>query len=383
MEEKKTNVSTSDADQVSSFIKSLGGAKNIYSYLKTKKININIESIYKWKNNGIPHRYLLYIKELADNQDVIIPGNIFPENIRSVNNKADIISSIDNNIKGYRIPILIVLLAFIIVLLQFLYFQNDRKAVNEKILKLENLTLLFKTHDYDKKLDSINNFINDQIVLNKQYSSEIKNAYSLNIINTKKIKELEKNIGISFNNNNKIQNSKLSSFNTTLINLIVLKDNIKFSIPNLSNINLINDYFSRIKTPENITLALLNLNSLSKINLKSHVQLVEEITPLLIDLNKENSNKKVSNKINILTYLKNMIKISKISKISNTEFMYNNKITSNIINNLNSHNYDYILNEFKTVNNNVKLNEWLESINSLNILINSLDNIINWLIYKG
>ena len=380
MEEKKTNVSTSDADQVSSFIKSLGGAKNIYSYLKTKKININIESIYKWKNNGIPHRYLLYIKELADNQDVIIPGNIFPENIRSVNNKADIISSIDNNIKGYRIPILIVLLAFIIVLLQFLYFQNDRKAVNEKILKLENLTLLFKTHDYDKKLDSINNFINDQIVLNKQYSSEIKNAYSLNIINTKKIKELEKNIGISFNNNNKIQNSKLSSFNTTLINLIVLKDNIKFSIPNLSNINLINDYFSRIKTPENITLALLNLNSLSKINLKSHVQLVEEITPLLIDLNKENSNKKVSNKINILTYLKNMIKIS---KISNTKFMYNNKITSNIINNLNSHNYDYILNEFKTVNNNVKLNEWLESINSLNILINSLDKIINWLIYKG
>ncbi len=380
MEEKKTNVSTSDADQVSSFIKSLGGAKNIYSYLKTKKININIESIYKWKNNGIPHRYLLYIKELADNQDVIIPGNIFPENIRSVNNKADIISSIDNNIKGYRIPILIVLLAFIIVLLQFLYFQNDRKAVNEKILKLENLTLLFKTHDYNKKLDSINNFINDQIVLNKQYSSEIKNAYSLNIINTKKIKELEKNIGISFNNNNKIQNSKLSSFNTTLINLIVLKDNIKFSIPNLSNINLINDYFSRIKTPENITLALLNLNSLSKINLKSHVQLVEEITPLLIDLNKENSNKKVSNKINILTYLKNMIKIS---KISNTEFIYNNKITSNIINNLNSHNYDYILNEFKTVNNDVKLNEWLESINSLNILINSLDNIINWLIYKG
>jgi len=380
MEEKKTNVSTSDADQVSSFIKSLGGAKNIYSYLKTKKININIESIYKWKNNGIPHRYLLYIKELADNQDVIIPGNIFPENIRSVNNKADIISSIDNNIKGYRIPILIVLLAFIIVLLQFLYFQNDRKAVNEKILKLENLTLLFKTHDYDKKLASINNFINDQIVLNKQYSSEIKNAYSLNIINTKKIKELEKNIGISFNNNNKIQNSKLSSFNTTLINLIVLKDNIKFSIPNLSNINLINDHFSRIKTPENITLALLNLNSLSKINLKSHVQLVEEITPLLIDLNKENSNKKVSNKINILTYLKNMIKIS---KISNTEFMYNNKITSNIINNLNSHNYDYILNEFKTVNNDVKLNEWLESINSLNILINSLDKIINWLIYKG
>ena len=43
----------------------------------------------------------------------------------------------------------------------------------------------------------------------------------------------------------------------------------------------------------------------------------------------------------------------------------------------------HILNEFKTVNNNIKLNEWLESINNLNILINSLDKIINWLIYKG
>ncbi|MDB9761551.1 hypothetical protein OAC06_01925 [Alphaproteobacteria bacterium] len=380
MEEKKTIVAASDADQVSSFIKSLGGAKNIYSYLKTKKINVNIESIYKWKNNGIPHRYLLYIKELADNQGVRIPGNIFPENISSVNNKADIIFRIGNNIKGYRIPILTVLFAFIIVLLQFLYFQNDKKVVNAKILKLENLTLLFKTHDYDKKLDSINNFINDQIVLNKQYSSEIKKNYSLNITNNNKIKELEKNIGISFNNNNKIQNSKLNSFNTTLINLIVLKDNIKFSIPNLSNINLINNYFSHVKTPEDITLALLNLNNLSKINLKSHVQLVEEITPLLIDLNKKNSNKKENNKVNILTYLKNMIKIS---KISNNELIYNNKITSNIINNLNSHNYDYILNEFKTVNNNMKLNEWLESINNLNILIISLDNIINWLVYKG
>ena len=83
MEEKKTNISASDVDKVSSFTESLGGAKSIYNYLKSKNVNINIESIYKWKNNGIPHKYLLHIKELADKQNAIIPKNIFPENIAS------------------------------------------------------------------------------------------------------------------------------------------------------------------------------------------------------------------------------------------------------------------------------------------------------------
>ena len=73
----------------------------------------------------------------------------------------------------------------------------------------------------------------------------------------------------------------------------------------------------------------------------------------------------------------------KISKINNNDFMNKQIIGSNIINNLNSYNYDYILNEFKSINNNIKMNEWLEGINNLNILIISLDNIINWLIYKG
>ena len=58
-------------------------------------------------------------------------------------------------------------------------------------------------------------------------------------------------------------------------------------------------------------------------------------------------------------------------------------IESNIINSLNSYNYEYILNKFKSVKNNNELNIWLKNINDLNILITSLDNIINWLIYKG
>ena len=372
MEENKPNISTSGDDKIPSFIKSLGGAKAIYSYLRSKKIHINIESIYKWKNNGIPHRYLLYIKELANNQNVSMPKNIFP-----VNSNADIISSMETNrknMKGYRTPILIILLSLTFIILQFLYFQNHRDKIDEKILKLENAASSFKAHDYDKKLDSINNFIKDQTILKKQHLSDIKNLYNLSAINKNKLKDLKKNIDLPLNDSNKIQSSKINNFNTILINLIVLKESIKFSIPNLSNINLINNYFSRIKTPDDITLSISNINNLSKTNLKSHKQLVEEILPLLININNNNDDR-----VNILSYLKKLIKVSKVNnKLINKEI-----IKSNIINNLDDHNYSYILNEFKSVNNNIKLNEWLENINNLNILFMSLDNVINWLIYKG
>jgi hypothetical protein len=383
MEEQKPNISALDADKISFFIKSLGGVKAIYSYLKSKNVNINIESIYKWKNNGIPYRYLLYIKELSNKKNINIPENIFPANIGSLNNKAEKISSMESNrknIKGYRIPILIILLFLIIIILQFLYHHNNKKAINEKIIKLENLTLSFKTHDYDKKLDLINDFIIDQTILKKQHSSDIKSIYSLITTNKNKLKDLEKNIGLSLNNSNKAQNFKLNNFNTTLINLLVLKENIKFSIPNLNNIDLINNYFSHVKTPDDVSLSLLNLNNLSKINLKSHKQLIDEILHLLVNINNENNKKKNINRVNILIYLKNLIKIS---KINNNDLINKKIIGSNIINNINNHNYDYILNDFKSINSNIELNEWLENINNLNILIISLDNIINWLVYKG
>ena len=108
---------------------------------------------------------------------------------------------------------------------------------------------------------------------------------------------------------------------------------------------------------------------------------MEEITFILKDINNKISvNKKDNNKFDILTYLKKLITIT---KINNSELKNKSIIESNIINSLNSYNYEYILNKFKSVKNNNELNIWLKNINDLNILITSLDNIINWLIYKG
>ena len=381
MEEKNDNISVSDASHTLSFIKSLGGAKSIYSFLISKNININIESIYKWKNNGIPHRYLLYIKELADSKSIDIPQDILPNSLTSSKNKTEITSISNNIVKKNIIPMLLVLLFLLILIIQFLYYQSNHKSINQKLLTLENLTALYQNNDYDKKLASINNFIENQTSISKKHSSDIKNMSIATIDNRNKLKDLEKSIRTSLNSKTGTQNPELYNFNSTLIYLIILKENIRFSIPNLSNLGLINNYFSQIVLPDEITLSLLNLNNLSKEELKSHNKLMEEITFILMDINNKISvNKKDNNKFDILTYLKKLITIT---KINNNELKNKSIIESNIINSLNSYNYEYILNKFKSVKNNNELNIWLKNINDLNILITSLDNIINWLIYKG
>jgi len=152
MEEKNDNISVSDASHTLSFIKSLGGAKSIYSFLISKNININIESIYKWKNNGIPHRYLLYIKELADSKSIDIPQDILPNSLTSSKNKTEITSISNNIVKKNIIPMLLVLLFLLILIIQFLYYQSNNKSINQRLLNLENLTALYQNNDYDTKL---------------------------------------------------------------------------------------------------------------------------------------------------------------------------------------------------------------------------------------
>ncbi len=165
------------------------------------------------------------------------------------------------------------------------------------------------------------------------------------------------------------------------MHLMIIKDNIKFSNPNLNNIDLINNYFSKINTTENINLSLKNINNLSKINLKSHKEVGEKISSILININKnENYIPDNNSKINILKYFKKLIRIR---KIDNSVFVDKNNIHTNIINNLAIYNYDYILNEFKSVNNNIELNHWLKDVHNLKILYESLDNIIKWLILRG
>jgi len=386
MEEKKTNISTSYIKNTSSFIKSLGGAKGIYTYLLSKNVNINIDSIYKWKNNGIPHRYLLYIKELADNKGIALPEDIFPNNMVSMIKKTEIISNSDStgeefSKKKNRIILYLALVTFIVLILQFLYYQNNSKILNQKISKLENMISSIPIKDYDSELYSLHNVLDERMTLLEKHSLKIKELNTTTTTNKNEIKSLEANIFELSNNNYKNNTYQQNNSAKILMHLMIIKDNIKFSNPNLNNIDLINNYFSKINTTENIKLSLININNLSKVNLKSHKEVGEKISSILININNnENYIPDNNSKINILKYFKKLIRIR---KIDNSVFTDKKNIHTNIINNLAIYNYDYILNEFKSVNNNIELNHWLKDVHNLKILFESLDNIIKWLILKG
>ena len=386
MEEKKTNISTSYIKNTSSFIKSLGSAKGIYTYLLSKNVNINIDSIYKWKNNGIPHRYLLYIKELADNKGIALPEDIFPNNMVSMIKKTEIISNSDStgeefSKKKNRIILYLALVTFIVLILQFLYYQNNSKILNQKISKLENMISSIPIKDYDSELYSLHNVLDERMTLLEKHSLKIKELNTTTTTNKNEIKSLEANIFELSNNNYKNNTYQQNNSAKILMHLMIIKDNIKFSNPNLNNIDLINNYFSKINTTENIKLSLININNLSKVNLKSHKEVGEKISSILININNnENYIPDNNSKINILKYFKKLIRIR---KIDNSVFTDKKNIHTNIINNLAIYNYDYILNEFKSVNNNIELNHWLKDVHNLKILFESLDNIIKWLILKG
>ena len=42
---------------IKELIKELGGTNEIYTFISSKGLPLKIASIYKWKKNGIPHRY--------------------------------------------------------------------------------------------------------------------------------------------------------------------------------------------------------------------------------------------------------------------------------------------------------------------------------------
>ena len=69
------NTNYKNSNDIIQLIKSVGGAKSIYKYLTSKGYKINIESIYKWKVNGIPHRYRTIINEMINKNNDEIKNN--------------------------------------------------------------------------------------------------------------------------------------------------------------------------------------------------------------------------------------------------------------------------------------------------------------------
>lgn len=385
---KKTNqITDSNIEDIIVLIKSLGGAKKIYDYLKSKNININIDSIYKWKTNGIPYRYRSLIKELANINNINISNKIFPSIAESALNNTEVISnannSVENNsilsIKKNKISIFLIFFVFTGLILQFYYFQHKNEMLEENIVKLKNNISSMPIKNYDTEMSDLKKLIEQQNNYNKANSNNIKENLKTTKLNNNKINELESNIVNLLNNDSNFSNYKEYNSSKLLISLILIKYNIKFFNANISNIELINNHFNKVDIPRDIAISLENLNKLSKIKLKNHVQLIDEFSLILKEIETNNTSK-ADNSFSLSKYLK---KIIKINKIDYNSFTNKKDIYSNIIENLNIYNYSLIINELSSSENNYYFSLWVKDIKNLKTLNDSLEIVINWLILKG
>ena len=378
MNKKILDKTISDNTKISDLIKSLGGAKYIQSYLLSKNKNITIESIYKWKKNGIPHRYRAEIKELSNNANITFAGDSFSRNESLENKKAEFISNTDNKeSKLYMknnnlLYLLIFITAFLLIYIVYEY--NNINDLKKKISHMEETLSAISDINYDKEINSfnkINKTQNDLIDKNSLKIDEIVNENN-------EFKKIIKEIDID-RPNAKIKYTYNQNPNYILLYLMEIKNNIKFSTPDLGQISFISNYLNNIVIPEEIKLALNSLDKLNKLELKGHKRIIERIDANFIKLNETINKNNEPDK----SLLNNIKKLIKITKTDNKTFINKKNSYSIIINTINNYNYDSSLNELNLINNNGEFDQSIQDIKHLKILYQSVNLIIKWLIFKG
>ena len=378
MNKKILDKTISDNTKISELIKSLGGAKYIQSYLLSKNKNITIESIYKWKKNGIPHRYRAEIKELSNNANIILAGDSFSRNDSLENKKAEFISNTDNKeSKLYMknnnlLYLLIFITAFLLIYI--VYEHNNINDLKKKISHMEETLSAISDINYDKEINSFNKINKTQNDLIDKNSLKIDEMVNEN----NEFKKIIKEIDID-RPNAKIKYTYNQNPNYILLYLMEIKNNIKFSTPDLGQISFISNYLNNIVIPEEIKLALNSLDKLNKLELKGHKRIIERIDANFIKLNETINKNNEPDK----SLLNNIKKLIKITKTDNKTFINKKNSYSIIINTINNYNYDSSLNELNLINNNGEFDQSIQDIKHLKILYQSVNLIIKWLIFEG
>ena len=381
MKKKITQKPLSDTAKIAQLIKSLGGAKSIHNYLISKNKNIKIESIYKWKTNGIPYRYRSEIKELSDSNSVILPADSFSNN-NIDDKKAEIISNSNNNYKlhiknNIFLYLLIIISAF--SLLYIFYNTNNVYKLNQKILVIEKALVAISSSNDNRDIASLKKI--------NQTHNELINKHSRKIdeisITSNKVREIinkmEKDISNLTSTESQHVNSNQNNSSYILFYLMDIKNDIKFSNPNLSQINYISDYFENVSLPSEVELSLKNLRKLSNIELIGHKKIIKKVSSVLLTINtpiKEN----IVTENTFFDKFKNLIKIT---RKNNDEIINIDNTNSQLNKTLNNHNYNHSLHELELINKKSGLDESIQDIKNIKILYESVDTIIKWLIFKG
>ena len=382
MAKKITEKTMPEDKNTADLIKSLGGAQRIYKYLLSKNKNITVESIYKWKKNGIPYRYRTAIEELSANNNITIMDNAFLDKKDSHNQKTEIISNTGNKNKITflnNIFLYLLLLFFIFLLIYMFYNNNNINRLEEKIIKLEKIVSSISPKDYSAEIKNFNNANQIQDNQIKKNASKIDEISITNNNLQSLINEIERDS--SNNLSTQVQNIDASKINSiySLLYLMNIKNDLQFSNPDLNEFNDIKSYLRSLTVPENVEIALNKLDQLSILELKSHNKIIDEIHNVELKINNI-TNKNVNEEKTLLDKFKKLVKIT---KTNNSTFVYTKSFQYNLIKTLTNHNYEKSIYELNNINQNGKFNKSIQDIKNLEMLYESINLIVKWLIFEG
>ena len=381
MAKKITEKTMPEDKNTADLIKSLGGAQRIYKYLISKNKNITVGSIYKWKKNGIPYRYRTAIEELSASNNITLIDNAFLDKKDPDNKKTEIISSTGNKNKITFLNniFLYLLILFSIFLLIYMFYNNNNiNRLEEKIIKIEKIVSSISPKDYSEEIKNLNNVNQIQDNQIKKNASKIDDiSISSNNLQSL-INEIERDRSNSLSNQQNIDASKINSI-YSLLYLMNIKNDLQFSNPDLNEFNDIKSYLRSLTVPENVEIALNKLDELSILELKSHNKIIDEIHNIELKINNK-TNKNVNEEITFLDKLKKLVKIT---KTNNSAFVYTKGFQYNLIKTLTNHNYEKSIYELNNINQNGKFNESIQDIKNLDMLYESINIIVKWLIFEG
>ena len=375
-------------------IDKLGGIKEIYNFINSKGSEINTASIYKWKKNGIPHRYRNFIIELAATKNITVSEYFVNEdNNKNVSVEIDAESELSEiKSKGKKIPystiVLFIILAIISVYFLYLTKQTSVKLdfMDKKISALSNNTKITNLENIINSTSEQANLLEDLIIKNNQLIEENKLLMNDFLIrNEEKLSYLENNLGSYQKESGEIHN--LESYKA-LIYFMFIKQNISNSFLWSDKMIIMHKYISKENPPENILKAFQNITLLSKEKIYSKPELKRQF---FLNANKKNNDSKTNEQSNnifykIVSFSKQFIKIKKSSNISiNANIKLKNDINETFVdeNFTSILGYLDILEESSNLEDNSDYMSWKKNINQYILLENSINLIINWLVTKG
>lgn len=382
MAKKITKKTTQEDKNTADLIKSLGGAQRVYKYLLSKNKNITIESIYKWKKNGIPYRYRSAIEELSTSNNISLMDKDFLDKKDSDNKKTEIISSTDNKnkITFMNNIFLYLLLVFSIFLLIYIFYNNKNiNRLEEKIIKIEKIVSSISPKDHSAEIKNFNNVNQIQDNQIKKNASKIDEISISNNNLQSLINEIERDGSNRLST--QIQNIDANKINSiySLLYLMNIKNDLQFSNPDFNEFYDIKSYLRSLTVPENVEIALNKLDQLSILELKSHNKIIDEIHNVELKINNI-TNKNVNEEKTLLNKFKKLVKVTKTNK---STFVYTKSVQYNLINTLSNHNYKKSIYELNNINQNGKFNESIQDIKNLEMLYESINLIVKWLIFEG